>query len=143
MMQSNYDKQPYVAVPNGAGACVTGWATIADQLSRVIAAGDARNHTSGECASKGSGTGNPFRPNASRDSVTRKRFPQNEVSSLVNKPEGGATRCVLVVECYTGVHVAEIAGALEALKPVAVIRSETAFLAPEVIDAQGRHFQRW
>ena len=38
MMQSNYDKQPYVAVPNGAGACVTGWQAVTDRLSKAVAA---------------------------------------------------------------------------------------------------------
>ena len=35
-MKSNYEKQPYVTVPSGAGACVTGWTTVVtDQLSKA------------------------------------------------------------------------------------------------------------
>ena len=36
MMQSNYDKQPYVAVPNGARACVNGWQAVTDRLSNAV-----------------------------------------------------------------------------------------------------------
>ena len=38
MMESHYEKHPYVEVPNGAGACVTGWAAITEQLRQAIAA---------------------------------------------------------------------------------------------------------
>lgn len=87
MMQSNYDKQPYIAVPEGAGTCVAGWQAVTDRLSQAVAA-------------------------------------------------GGAARTVVTVECYTGVHEGEIIEALEALDPVAVIRSSDAFLAPEMIDSR-------
>jgi len=46
----------------------------------------------------------------------------------------GPARTVLTVECYTGVHEDEIAGALQALNPVRVIRSADAFLPPVEID---------
>ena len=36
MMQSNYDKQPYVAVPNGARVCVNGWQAVTDRLSNAV-----------------------------------------------------------------------------------------------------------
>ena len=29
MRTTNYDKRPFVAVPDAAGACVTGWAALA------------------------------------------------------------------------------------------------------------------
>jgi len=34
---SNYDKSPFVAVPNGQGACVTGWDRIVERLRQAIA----------------------------------------------------------------------------------------------------------
>ena len=34
---SNYDKFPFVSVPNGANACVAGWDTIAEKLRQAIA----------------------------------------------------------------------------------------------------------
>lgn len=37
MRQSNYDKFPTLAVPNGAGACVAGWDAIASRLANAIA----------------------------------------------------------------------------------------------------------
>ena len=38
MSHSTYDKFPFVAVPNGANACVMGWADIAARLQQAIAA---------------------------------------------------------------------------------------------------------
>ena len=94
MMQSNYDKQPYVAVPNGAGACVTGWQAVTDRLSKAVAARSMK-------------------------------------------------RIVLTIECYTGRACGRDCRGLEGSQPARVVCSSDAFLAPEVIDAQGRHFQRW
>ena len=37
MRKPNYDKFPFIAVPDAANACVTGWAEIARQLQRAIA----------------------------------------------------------------------------------------------------------
>ncbi len=37
MSCSNYDKSPFVAVPNGQGACVTGWDRIVERLRQAIA----------------------------------------------------------------------------------------------------------
>ncbi len=87
MMKSNYDKQPHVAVPNGAGACVIGWEAVADRLGKAVSARAAK-------------------------------------------------RTVVTIECYTGVHAAEIAEALKVLNPVRVVCSSDAFLAAEVIDAK-------
>ena len=87
MMKSNYDKQPHVAVPNGAGACVIGWEAVADRLGEAVSARAAK-------------------------------------------------RTVVTIECYTGVHAAEIAEALKVLNPVRVVCSSDAFLAAEVIDAK-------
>jgi hypothetical protein len=87
MIQSNYDKQPYVEVPNGASACVTGWKAVTDRLSETLSA-------------------------------------------------RGATRTVVTIECYTGVHEAEIAEALKVLNPARVVCSSDAFLASEVIDTK-------
>ena len=42
MRKSNYDKSPFVAVPNAADACVVGWDAIGARLSRVIAQRSAR-----------------------------------------------------------------------------------------------------
>ncbi|NWK57502.1 class I mannose-6-phosphate isomerase [Verrucomicrobiaceae bacterium N1E253] len=36
-MKSNYDKQPYVEVPSGAGRCVSGWAAVCAKLETVVA----------------------------------------------------------------------------------------------------------
>ncbi|MGB0416823.1 MAG: class I mannose-6-phosphate isomerase, partial [Coraliomargarita sp.] len=41
-MNSNYDKQPFVEVPNGAGLCVAGWSAVVDRLSQAIAARSTR-----------------------------------------------------------------------------------------------------
>ena len=80
MMKSNYDKQPHVAVPNGAGACVIGWEAVADRLGKAVSARAAK-------------------------------------------------RTVVTIECFTGVHAAEIAEALKVLNPVRVVCSSDAFLA--------------
>ena len=49
-MQSNYDKQPYVAVTDGAGACVTGWQDVADLINETVSArGMARTVLTVEC----------------------------------------------------------------------------------------------
>jgi mannose-6-phosphate isomerase class I len=37
MRRANYDKFPYVPVPEGEGACVEGWAAIAERLKQAIA----------------------------------------------------------------------------------------------------------
>lgn len=37
MSRSNYDKSPFVAVPGGEKACVTGWDGIAERLRQIIA----------------------------------------------------------------------------------------------------------
>ena len=42
MKKSNYDLQPVVPVPDGAGACVAGWAAVATRLSAAIARRGAR-----------------------------------------------------------------------------------------------------
>ncbi len=38
MREPNYDKFPFVAVPQGEGACVQGWSEVADRLRQSIAA---------------------------------------------------------------------------------------------------------
>jgi hypothetical protein len=47
---------------------------------------------------------------------------------------GGLQRTVLTIECYTGVHEDELAGALQALDPLRVIHSSQAFLPAAEID---------
>lgn len=47
-----------------------------------------------------------------------------------------ATRTVLTIECYTGVHEAELVAGVQALNPARVIRSREAFLAPQLIDSK-------
>jgi mannose-6-phosphate isomerase class I len=42
MRKSNYDKFPFVPVPNSAGACVSGWEAIAAQLRQAVAKRAAR-----------------------------------------------------------------------------------------------------
>jgi mannose-6-phosphate isomerase class I len=42
MRKSNYDKYPFVTVPNSADACVTGWDAVAERLRRAVAARPAR-----------------------------------------------------------------------------------------------------
>ncbi len=42
MEKSNYDKFPFVSVPNSADACVTGWNAIAEKLRQSIAQRGAR-----------------------------------------------------------------------------------------------------
>ncbi|MFO0930356.1 MAG: class I mannose-6-phosphate isomerase [Gemmataceae bacterium] len=37
MRRSSYDQSPFVAVPDGAGACVQGWPAIAERLARHVA----------------------------------------------------------------------------------------------------------
>ena len=37
MRRSNYDKFPFIAVPDSANACVMGWDAIADRLRQVVA----------------------------------------------------------------------------------------------------------
>ena len=37
MRKSNYDKHPYVAVPDASNDCVAGWPDIASRLQRAIA----------------------------------------------------------------------------------------------------------
>ena len=37
MRKANYDKSPYVAVPEGEAACVEGWAAIAGRLKQALA----------------------------------------------------------------------------------------------------------
>ena len=42
MRTSAYDKSPFVAVPDGADACVTGWDAIGERLRQAIAQRTAR-----------------------------------------------------------------------------------------------------
>jgi hypothetical protein len=58
------------------------------------------------------------------------------VSTLRQALAGLPTRCQLLsIECYPGVHEAEICEAMEQLQPQRIIRSSEAFLSPEQIDA--------
>ncbi|WP_165220448.1 class I mannose-6-phosphate isomerase [Aquisphaera insulae] len=86
MRRSTYDRFPFVAVPDGEDACVTGWDAIADRLRKAV----AKRH---------------------------------------------AARSVLAVECYPGVHEADLARELETrLEPALVLRSADAMLSPQKVD---------
>ena len=50
MVNSNYDKQPSIEVPGGAGRCVEGWDAVCEKLSEAIAArGAVRTVVTVEC----------------------------------------------------------------------------------------------
>jgi len=50
MFHSNYDKQPFIAVPDGTGCCVEGWDAVCDRLNQAVSArGAARTTVTVEC----------------------------------------------------------------------------------------------
>jgi len=50
MVKSNYDRQPVIAVPGGAGRCASGWAAVCEKLNRAISArGAPRTVMTVEC----------------------------------------------------------------------------------------------
>ncbi|HEX5789686.1 MAG TPA: hypothetical protein VFY13_00975, partial [Luteolibacter sp.] len=59
-----------------------------------------------------------------------------QVCEMLGRAVGaqGMRRCVMTVECYTGVFEDEIAGKLQALGPVRMVRSAQAFLPPAEIE---------